>query len=153
MRQEEMWNAYRHINPAAERYEAWAFGGDTPEAPDQLAALVLAGVKTATASAYDCYAAEGSPLPQAGAYSMILNRAEEAVCVIRTTKVTIVPFSQVTAEHAYQEGEFDRSLAAWRTCHQAVFAMELQELGKAFSEDMLVVCEEFEVVYPVRAAE
>ena len=40
-------------------YEAWAFGGD----PDKLAALVLDGVKTATASAYPMYALEKEPLP------------------------------------------------------------------------------------------
>ncbi len=43
-------------------YEAWSFGGD----PDGLAALVAAGIKTATSSAYDIYAIDGEPLPHVG---------------------------------------------------------------------------------------
>ena len=53
MRAEELWKAYCEkenidINTP---YEAWGFGG----APDKLADLVLKGIKTATASAYDLY--------------------------------------------------------------------------------------------------
>lgn len=61
------------------------------------------GVKTATASAYAWYEADGEPLPQAGDYSVILSSKEEAVCVIQNTKVYIAPFSEVSEEHAYRE--------------------------------------------------
>ena len=79
---------------------------------------------------------------------MILDSREEAVCVIRTTRVFTVPFDQVTAEHAQKEGEGDRSLAHWRRVHEDFFRAELAEAGLEFSPDMPVVCEEFEVVYP-----
>lgn len=82
-----------------------------------------------------------------GEYSVILNDAEEAVCVIRTTKVDVVLFREVTAEHARKEGEGDRSLAYWRQVHEEFFTDCMAEAGLTFTEEMPVVCEEFEVVY------
>lgn len=125
-------------------YEAWAFGDD----PDTLAELVRTGVKTATASAYPLYELEGEELPQVGEYSVILNSKDEAVCIIRTSKVFVTPYRDVTPEQAYKEGEGDRSLAYWRCVHEAFFSREMAQAGLTFTEDMGVVCEEFEVVYP-----
>ena len=140
-----MWNAWAgQYGLARGEYDAWAFGGD----PDGLAALVLAGVKTATASAYPLYELEGEPLPEAGAYSVILDGRDEAVCVILTDRVTVVPYRDVGAEHARREGEGDRSLAYWRQVHEAFFREEMAASGLVFTEDMPVVCEEFHVVWP-----
>ena len=86
---------------AAGDYEAWSFGGD----PDGLAALVLAGKKTATASAFPLYEQEGEPLPRAGEYSVILDSRDQALCVIRTTRVFVVPFRDVDDRQAWKEGE------------------------------------------------
>ncbi|MFX4002063.1 ASCH domain-containing protein, partial [Streptococcus suis] len=64
------------------------------------------------------------------------------------------PFSHVTAEHAYQEGEVrqggdlsdikETSLIHWRQIHEDLFTIWLAEAGQSFTEDMLVVCEEYE---------
>lgn len=137
---ESMWRA----SGLEGEYDAWSFGGD----PDGLAALVLSGKKTATSSAYPCYEAEGEPVPEEGEYSVILDSRDGAVCVIKTVKVYITPFSEVTEEHARKEGEGDLSLGYWRKVHRDFFTGELTETGLAFTEDMPVVCEEFEVVYP-----
>lgn len=146
---EEMWTACAgQYGLVRGEYDAWAFGGD----PDGLAALVLAGIKTATASAYPLYSLEGEPLPEAGEYSVILNSRDEAVCVILTDRVTVVPYRDVGAEHARREGEGDRSLAYWRQVHEAFFREEMAAAGSAFTEDMPVVCEEFHVVWPERRA-
>ncbi|MBQ3273408.1 MAG: ASCH domain-containing protein [Solobacterium sp.] len=124
-------------------YQAWPFG----EAPDKLAELVRQGIKTATCSAYDLYQAGNEPLPQAGDYSIILNSRNEAVCIIQTTRVYVTEFNQVSAEHAFKEGEGDRSLAYWREVHENFLTNELSSVHKAFDENTKVVCEEFEVVY------
>ena len=60
-----------------------------------------------------------------------------------------MPFCEVTAGHAYKEGEGDRSLAYWRKVHEDFFRAELEEAGLEFSPSMPVVCEEFEMVYPL----
>jgi uncharacterized protein YhfF len=144
MTAQEMWEKYVEKSAIQNaHYEAWCFG----DAPDKLAELVLSGEKTATASVAIWYREENEPMPSVDEYSVILNTKNEAVCVIQTTKVTVVPFDQVSAEHAYKEGEGDKSLAYWRAVHEAFFREELTHAGKTFDEKMDVVCEEFKVVY------
>lgn len=144
MTAKEMWRAFcaeKNISDA--EYEAWAFG----DAPDELAELVVKGIKTATASAAALYALEGEPLPQPGDYSVILSSKGAAVCVIQTTKVYTVPFADVDERQAFLEGEGDRSLAYWRQVHEAFFRWELSTAGLTFDEQMEVVCEEFVLAY------
>lgn len=144
MTAQEMWKNDCLVEKVSGEYQAWAYG----DAPDALAELTQRGIKTATSSAYAIYKQEGEKLPQAGEYSVILNDREEAVCIIRTEKVTICPFSQVSEEHAWKEGEGDRSLEYWRDVHRKFFTGELQTVGMAFDEEMPVVCEEFVCVFP-----
>ena len=147
MREEELWKAYceKENIDIDTPYEAWGFGG----APDKLADLVLKGIKTATASGYDLYFIEGeeTPLPQPGDYSVILNAKNEAVCIIQTTKTTVVPFDEVSEEHAYKEGEGDRSLTYWRMIHEEFFTGEFKETDIEFNGQTKILCEEFKVVY------
>ncbi len=124
-------------------YESWAFC----DAPDKLAALVKNGVKTATCSAYDLYQTGSEPLPKEGDYSVILDSNGEAVCIVKTVKVYVTEFHRVSAEHAYKEGEGDRSLAYWRNVHTDFLIRELSKLHLTFSENTNVVCEEFELIY------
>ena len=144
MNAQEMWECYCAAADITDTYEAWAFG----DSPDELAQLVLQGIKTATASAYIWYSLEDLALPQAGEYSVILDVHENAVCIIRTTKVFVMPFDQVDERQAWKEGEGDRSLAYWRSVHEAFFSKELKEAGLSFDKNMDVVCEEFVRVYP-----
>ena len=139
-----MWQMYQKVeNDIGETYEAWAFGVHA----DLLGDLVVKGKKIATASAYTLYELSGEPLPKVGGYNIILDSNNCALCITRTTKVYVVPFIQVSAEHAYKEGEGDKSLDYWRKCHKKFFTQCLEEVGQTFSETMKVVCEEFEVVF------
>ena len=104
-------------------------------------------IKTATCSAYDLYQAEGEPIPKVGDYSIILNSDGEAVCIIKTTTVYVTEFNKVSSEHAYKEGEGDRSLDYWREVHINFLTNELASVHHSFDETTKVVCEEFEVVY------
>lgn len=141
----EMWHAFCAADPtlATAPHEAWAFGCE----PDLLAKLVLYGQKTATTSSYPLYALENEPLPQVGEYNIILDGNDEAICITKTTKVYRTLFKDVSARHAYLEGEGDRSLAYWRKVHQAFFTAELAEVKLNFTPELEVVCEEFEVVF------
>ena len=125
-------------------YTDYALGDD----PDGLAELVRTGVKTATSSAFPLYEVDHEALPKPGDFSIILDGSGEAVCIIRTTRVTVVPFKEVSANHAWLEGEGDRSLETWREIHRRFFTRSLREAGLTFDEDMPVVCEEIELVYP-----
>lgn len=142
----EMFERYCTVRgaDASTPYTVWPFGG----APDKLAALVTAGIKTATASAYELFGEPGSEtMPRVGDISVITDSRERPVCVIRTVELNVVPFRDVTPQHARMEGEGDGSLAYWRQVHRDFFTDELAAAGRAFSEDMPVLCERFEVVY------
>ncbi len=144
MTKEQLWKEYTVSNDINVcKYQAWAFGGDA----DLLADLVLRGEKTATASAYRLYEIQNEPLPKVGEYSVILDSRQQAVCVIQTTIVYIIPFCEVSEMHAYKEGEGNKTLTFWRNVHRVFFSECLLEAGVAFDEEMKVVCEEFEVVY------
>ena len=146
MTPKEMWMAYKKINPEiSDEFDAWAFGVSA----DDLANLVVRGVKTATASAYELYKLENEPLPQAGSFDVILDSQDRAVCIIEITKVSVLPFNQVSSEHAFKEGEGDKSLAYWQQVHQEFFTKCLAEAGLEFSSETGVVLEEFRKVYPL----
>lgn len=147
MKAEELWSKFCNekgidVNTP---YESWQFGGD----PDKLADLVVKGIKTATASAYDLYFVEGEeePVPEEGMFSVILDSCDEAVCVIMTTRVYVVPFDEVSREHAYLEGEGDRSLQYWREVHEEFFNDCYAETDLTFNYKSRVVCEEFKMIY------
>ena len=143
MTAQQLWDLFTHAGGPAVSCEAWTFGG----APDELAALVLAGRKIATSSAGALYRLKNEPLPAAGEYSVILDSKGQAVCVIRTVRVSVLPFNQIPASHAWKEGEGDRSLTHWQTVHRAFFSDALSRAGLSFAEDTEVVCEEFELVF------
>lgn len=125
-------------NPIPERYRhlrTFAFG-DSPELADELLALVVQGIKTATCSTED------EPNTSApGERWVVLDGRGEPRCVIETIEVTYRRFNEVDAAFAYEEGEGDRSLAHWREAHRTYFG----RLGR-FSEDMMLMCERFRLV-------
>ena len=139
MTAEEMWKK----SGLSGEYDAWSFG----DKADELAALIKNGIKTATCSAHIFYELENEGLPKPGNYNIILDSKDNAVCIIRTSKVYVTTFDSVTSEHAYKEGDGDRSLEHWRKVHKEFFTNELQEINRNFDEKMKVVCEEFEVIY------
>ncbi len=146
MTAEEMWEQFLELHPeVTQEMDAWAFGAE----PDQLAQLVLEGTKTATASAYNLYEVDKEPLPEVGTYDVVLDSHDKAICIIQIKKVSVVPFNQVSADHAFKEGEGDKSLAYWRQVHEELFTEWMAEAGLAFSEEMGVVLEEFCKVYPI----
>ena len=141
------WATARRSCPAlpCELPEAWAFGA-TPEQADELLALVLDGIKTATASSQQDYRVSGDPLPREGDLSIVLDGAGRPRAVLETTRVSVVPFDQVDAAHAHAEGEGDRSLAHWRRVHEA-FWREHGEDPRGVTLDMPVVCERFRLLF------
>ena len=69
------------------------------------------------------------------------------MCIIKTLKVYVTEFNRVSEEHAFKEGEGDRSLDYWRKVHVSFLTNELASVNRLFNENTKVVCEEFEVVY------
>lgn len=125
---------------------AWAFGA-TPEQANELIALLLDGTKTATASALWDYEHEDEQIPQVGDLSIVLDGSEHPRALIEVTDVEVKPFDDVGAEHAYLEGEGDRSLEHWRTVHERFFTDHAGH-DRGFASSMPVVLERFRLLYP-----
>lgn len=134
------------INNTNKKYTSWYFC-DNEKSANDLVELVRQEVKRGTTSLYHLYEAENEELPMEGNYSIITDFSGIAQCIIRTKKVTVLPFSDVNEEFARIEGEGDKSLKYWQTVHIDFFTRELKEQEMEFSQNMLVVFEEFEVVY------
>lgn len=125
---------------------AWGFG-NSPEMADQLARLVLDGIKTATASSKEAYELAGDPYPVLGQYDIVLNGQGEPVAVIQNVMLAIQCMNEVSEEHAFLEGEGDRTLAYWRKAHERFFKQCAEQDGVPYREDMPLILERFKVVY------
>jgi uncharacterized protein YhfF len=124
--------------------EGW---GDGPEMADELGALIAAGTKTATCSALVEWEHDGDDLPEPGLLTIVLDGKERPLCIIETTEVLVKPFNQVDEQFAYDEGEGNRSLVFWRSAHRRFFERCLPAIGAQFTEDILLVCERFHLIY------
>ena len=130
--------------------DVFHFCDNEPDAVE-LAALVLAGSKTGTASLVWTYEAEAAPLPAVGDFSIVTDWSGAPLCVIETTGIVVAAFDSVSAAFAASEGEGDRSLEHWRRVHWDYFGRECARLGRKPARDMPVVCENFRVVHRQRA--
>ncbi len=93
---QRFWERFRRAEPSAPaRPEAvWHFG-DGEALAAELAALVAAGTKTATAGLVWEYEAEGAARPRVGGFSVVTIFAGSPLFVLQTTEVTIRPFDAV----------------------------------------------------------
>jgi uncharacterized protein YhfF len=132
--------------PSPHLCDAYHFDDNQPSA-DELAQLVLRGVKRATAGLAWSFEAQGQVFPKVGDLNVVTDWAGAPVCVVETVQVDIVPYEEVGAEFAAVEGEGDGSLAYWQRVHAAYFARECARIGREPSPTMPILCERFQVIY------
>jgi len=130
-----------------EPYQVWYFG-NTTEMALELAALVISGKKFATASLVAVNEIKPDEAPIMGGYSVVTDIVGNPRCVIRTTEIRHVPFTDVDPKFAADEGEGDQSMEYWRDVHEQYFSREAAELGIEFNNESIVCCERFELLYP-----
>lgn len=149
-RVEAFWQEYLATLPAGmskpPMASAWSFG-DNPRLADELLELVRVGIKTATCGALWEFEAAAEPQPKPGDLNVVLDGAGNPRCIVETLDVVVQPYSQVGPDLATEEGEGDRSLDFWRAAHKRYFTRTLPAIGRAFSEDMPLVCERFRLIY------
>ena len=127
--------------------DAWHFCDNKKDA-DKCAHLVLIGKKRATSPSVWELKINNQKTPEVTDLNLITNWDGIAQCIIQTVVVEIVPFNKVTSMHAGLEGEGDGSLQYWRNVHQAYYERVLEGSRYLFQNDMPVIFEQFEVVYP-----
>ena len=128
------------------QYQVWYFGLGCEDALE-LCELVLQGKKTATASLVLEYENAPEDAPVIDGYSVVTDYDGEPKCVLRTTEIRVIPFAEVDAKFAFDEGEGDQSLDYWRKVHWDYFSRRCAEIGKKPHLEMLVNCERFELLY------
>lgn len=148
------WHNFCKTLPIEEKEEclfhevgAWSFG-DSPAMADDLLSYVLTGEKTATSGMLKEYEMEGDPVPKIGERSIVLDGRNNPVCVVEVTNVTLQAFNEVKERFALAEGEGFMSLQDWRDAHWDFFTSRCKKLGIILTETILLVCEEFKVIFP-----
>lgn len=146
---EEFWQAYaRHAPLTGADYEVVSFG-DNPDMATELAALVVSGVKRATASLVRDFSSPDNPLPKVGDFVVIIDGAGNPQCIYRTTEIKIKPLSAADERFAWDEGEGDCTLDWWLAAHRQYFARQATQAGFEMHDDIETVFERFEVVWPL----
>ena len=118
---------------------------------DRLVGAVLSGEKTATSSLLIEYEKPGEDLPEIGNRSLVVDSAEQPVCVIEITEVRVLRLDEVDAQFARDEGEGFASVAEWRAAHERFWqsaemraALDRPELG--VDDETVVVAERFRLI-------
>lgn len=144
------WQRYL-VSPNAERQlsgSVHAAVAGTGEMADALLSLYLSGRKTAGSGLVKDYTAAGDPLPNIGDFWIVLDSKGVPGCILRTVRVEINMFKDVSPAIALAEGEGDLSLEYWRKAHKAAFAPHLSRLGIKNLNRAEVLTEFFALVFP-----
>ncbi len=109
--------------------------------------LVSKETKRATSHSLQGLQLRNEALPKIGDFYVVTDWNGNAKCIIRTTRVKLLPYFSIREEHARLEGEGDKSLDHWKKTHWDYYTRELEKFGKSPKESMIVVFEEFEMLY------
>jgi uncharacterized protein YhfF len=148
------WAAYceRSAIPVNHRYDVVAFD-DNPTTATELASLVIAGVKRATASLARDYELSNNEPPTVGAHVVLVDGTGVPQCIWRTTEVRVGPLQSVDATFAWDEGEGDRTRESWLEAHRQYFGRQALREGFDMHDNIAVVFERFEIVWPPEVAD
>lgn len=148
-----MWSAFVESNPKfaeEDMPESWFFHDNEQDA-NRLAELTRNGNKKASSSLYLWYEEAGANLPKIGTKHIITDFSGQAKAIIEIKKVDTIPFNQISEAYAALDmGTKEQPLKKWRKAHWDFFSKAIQERGQKPTEAMVVVCERFETIWPIR---
>ncbi len=108
--------------------------------------LILSHQKRGTAHMALDFELNKIPRRTVGDYWVVLDLLTHPVGLVRVTDVFEKKFLEVPASFSVQEGEGDQSLEFWRTAHYEYFSRQCEKMGIQWSDDLIVVCESFELI-------
>ena len=145
---EELWWEFAEAKDisAHEIYQCrYHFGEDERDCA-YLLRMVLRGRKRARTGLQQGFERLYGYFPEKNTYNIVTDRNGEARCVVRTTRVDILPFNEITWEQVQYEC-IGSELEEWRAYKRGVFSEQCRQLGCKFSEDMPVILEQFHLEY------
>jgi uncharacterized protein YhfF len=152
-RAEAYWQAFRrHEGINSSHYEATYFRAP-PEVADSLLELMIAGVMRATAGPIHIFGPEREePVPEAGAYAVLLDSHDRPQLIWRTTGASVGPLSSVTDGFIWQSGEGSGEREDWLGRIGSNFSRNAKQYGFEMHADIETVFETLEVVWPKEIA-
>ena len=133
-------------------YDVVAFG-DGPEMASELAELVVAGIKRATAGLVRQFGPGGEAPPVVGGFAVLVDGSEQPRAIWRTTEVRIGPLNSVDEQFARDEGEGERTREWWLSAHRRFFGKYAAAQGFQMHDEIETVFERFEIVWPAEIAD
>jgi len=150
---EEFWEAACEALPeqtAGRSYRTRGFGND--EAVSKvILELILAGKKTGTFAVDWEYEHRGEPRPAPGDLYIVTDHAGAPRALVRIRATERVPFKEIGERHVQCEGPALRSVEPWRRLHWDYWSRTLRAIGREPTEDMPILYQAFELLYPKAA--
>ena len=147
----EMWNSYIESNPEIKNDElpdSHPFHNNEKDA-NRLAELILSGKKKAGSNLYFWYEEANADLPKIGTKSIVTDFDGKARAIIEIKKVDTIPFNKISIDYAEMDmGTSIEPLKKWKKAHWDFFTKALEQSGEEPTEEMLIVCEWFETIWP-----
>ena len=126
-------------------YDYFSFEGDK-KTSDYYLSLILEEKKKVMITPLYAYTEEENDMPILNSYSVIMDWEGYPRCIIKTTKVSIIPFNNITKEIVDLEGE-NTTLEEWKASNEKYYKEDAIEYGYSFSSDMELCVEEFVIIH------
>ncbi len=147
----EMWGNFTESNPEFKKDElpdSHPFHNNKEDA-NRLAELILSGKKKAGSNLYFWYEEANADLPKIGTKSIVTDFDGKAQAMLEIKKVDTIPFNQISKDYAELDmGTNIKPLKKWKKAHWDFFANAMEQSGEKPTEEMLIVCEWFETIWP-----
>lgn len=114
------------------------------DTPNELAQLVVDGVKTASSNTKHFFEQPHRHMPRPGDYNIILNKDFFPVCCIQVLTVETVKYDNVDEAFAIAEG--DGSYENWDAIHTRYFEEQLAPYNLSFNRQLLLICQSFKLI-------
>ncbi len=146
----KMWDNFTKSNPEFNKDElpdSWYFHNNEEDA-NRLGELTFNGKKKASSNLYFWYEEAEADLQKIGTKHIITDFDGKARAIIEITKVDTIPFNQISKDYAQLDmGTKIEPLKKWKKAHWDFFASAMEQSGKKPTEEMLIVCEWFEIIW------
>jgi uncharacterized protein YhfF len=150
---DRFWREFRDAaGVQVDEYDVVSFGDNSAMATE-LADLVVAGHKRATAGLLRQFGSEGEPPPIVDGYVVLVDGEAQPRAVWRTTELRVGPLASVDQQFAWDEGEGDRTREWWLSAHRRFFGRQASVQGFQMHDEIETVFERFEVVWPSETAD
>lgn len=142
------WEAFRSDRGVPQQHYDVCRMGDSAGLGDDLLALVLSGVKRATACLLRDVESGGETMAHVGGHVVVLDGKDRPCAIWRTRTVDVKPLDEVDDAFAWDEGEGERTREDWLALHLRYFTRRAREQGLSFGPSLPAVFERFTLVWP-----